>query len=569
MNEDLINVIISPINNVCVIIVMAYVLSHRKYYWEIVEGKRNTKNEVLFTLTFGIFSLYGAIAGGIANVRVLGPMLAGLLGGPIIGVGAGLFSGGYRLYDLRYGAAEVTNSAVLITLLAGLAGGFVHRWKKGQLPGVCEAAVFAASFEIFHMILTLMMGQWSDGVIDIVKRFAIPMTVAHTVGAAIFVFVTKNVIHARRNQAEKDSAQRELQKSEERFATAFNFNPSPMSIRSIEDGRYITVNESFLRTFEYTREEIIGKTLRNLHILIDDYDEIVQLLRKGKSISNFETHIYTKTGKLQISLLFCELIDIGGKPHTLSVFIDIGEMKKLENEVLRLERLNLAGHMSTGIAHEIRNPLTTIRGFMQFLSAKKDLSHCKEYFDLTIQELDQINSIMSELILLARTKSVNFERTNLNALISALLPLIKTDEAAINKDVDVDLGDIPDLLMDKKEMMQLILNLAKNGIESMEDYGILKISTYVDKGEVVLSVQDRGKGMNAEMLKKIGTPFFSTKDTGTGLGLAICYSIAERHRAVIAIESSSKGTTFLVKFKISIESSEVIADNNVATRMMG
>jgi PAS domain S-box-containing protein len=564
LNGDLINVIISPINNVCVIIVMAYVLSHKKYYWEIVEGKRNTKNEVLFTLTFGIFSLYGAIAGGIANVRVLGPMLAGLLGGPIIGVGAGLFSGGYRLFDLRYGAAEVTNSAVLITLLAGLAGGFVHRWKKGQLPGVCEAAVFAASFEIFHMILTLIMGQWSDGVIDIVKRFAIPMTVAHTVGAAIFIFVTRNVVNARKNQVEKDNAQRELQKSEERFATAFNLNPSPMSIRSIEDGQYITVNESFLRTFEYTREEVIGE--RNLHIL---NDEIVQLLRKGKSISNFETHIYTKTGKLQISLLFCELIDIGGKPHTLNVFIDIGEMKKLENEVLRLERLNLVGYMSTGIAHEIRNPLTTIRGFMQFLSIKKDLSHCKEYFDLTIQELDQINSIMSELILLAGSKSVDFTRNNLNILISELLPSIKADGMVMNKEIDVDLGDIPDIYMDEKEMKQLVSNLAKNGIESMEGKGILKISTYIDNGEVVLSVQDRGKGMNAEMLKKIGTPFFSTKDTGTGLGLAICYSIAERHRAVIAIESSSKGTTFLVKFKISIESSEMIDDNKVATRKMG
>ncbi|MCC5466311.1 LytS/YhcK type 5TM receptor domain-containing protein [Pelosinus baikalensis] len=548
MNEDLINVIISPINNVCVIIVMAYVLSHRKYYWEIVEGKRNTKNEVLFTLTFGIFSLYGAIAGGIANVRVLGPMLAGLLGGPIIGVGAGLFSGGYRLYDLRYGAAEVTNSAVLITLLAGLAGGFVHRWKKGQLPGVCEAAVFAASFEIFHMILTLIMGQWSDGVIDIVKRFAIPMTVAHTVGAAIFIFVTRNVVSARKNQIEKDNAQRELQKSEERFATAFNLNPSPMSIRTIDDGRCIMINDSFLRTFEYTREEVIGETLRNLHILIDDYDEIVQVLREGKSIRNFETHAYTKSGKLQIGLLFCELIDIGGKPYTLSVYIDISERKKLEEA--RLERLNLVGYMSTGIAHEIRNPLTTIRGFIQFLRAKKDLIHYSEYFDLTIQELDQINSIMSELILLARSKSVDFTLINLNTLICGLLPLIKEDGMATNKEVDVDLGDIPDLLMDKKEMKQLILKLSKNGIESMEDNGILKISTYIDSGEVVLSVQDRGKGMDAEMLKKIGTPFFSTKDTGTGLGLAICYSIAERHRAVIAIESSSKGTTFLVKFKI-------------------
>jgi two-component system, sporulation sensor kinase E len=567
LNDDLINIIISPINNVCVIIVMAYMLSNNKYYYEIFEGKRNIKNEVLLVLTFGMFSLYAAAAGGIANVRVLGPMLAGLLGGPAVGIGAGLFGGFYRLLDMRFtGAVDMANSALLVTLLAGLAGGLVHRWKKGQLPGIYETMIFATSFELFHMTLTILM-QPNAIVVNTIRIVAIPMTVAHTVGAAIFVFVTRNVINERKNQVEKDNAQRALQKSEERFATAFNFNPSPMSIRSIDDGRYITVNESFLRTFEYTREEVIGNTLRSLHILIDDYGEIVQFLRKGKSIRNLETHAYTKSGKLLIGLLFCELIDIGGKLYTLSVFIDISERKKLEEA--RLERLNLVGHMSTGIAHEIRNPLTTIRGFMQFLSTKKDLSHCKEYFDLTIQELDQINSIMSELILLARTKSVDFKLINLNTLISALLPLIKADEMITNKEVDVDLGDIPDLLIDKKEMIQLILNLAKNGIESMEDKGILKISTYVDSGEVVLSVQDRGKGMDAEILKKIGTPFFSTKDTGTGLGLAICYSIAERHRAVIEIETSSKGTTFLVRFKIATESLEVLTDSDVVTRKTG
>ncbi|MHB1126144.1 MAG: ATP-binding protein [Bacillota bacterium] len=107
--------------------------------------------------------------------------------------------------------------------------------------------------------------------------------------------------------------------------------------------------------------------------------------------------------------------------------------------------------------------------------------------------------------------------------------------------------------MDDKEIRQLIINLARNGLEAMPPGGVLTIRTYLEGKEVVLAVEDRGKGISSEVMNKIGTPFFTTKDNGTGLGLAICYSIASRHNATLKIETSPEGSAFFVRFEESQE----------------
>jgi PAS domain S-box-containing protein len=551
MSNYLIDAILSPIQNVCVIIVVANIISQKKWYRDILEGKMTFKNKVLLTATFGLFSLYAALAGGIVNVRVLGPMLAGIMGGPAAGAGAALLGCTYRLFDLKGGlfSGQFTYSALLATLLAGISGGYLHRRKRGGLPKVYEAAAFASAFEVFHMALTVILGQSQEAVV-IVRRYALPMIAAHAIGAATFIFVTQNIISACKNQVEKELAQQELGKSEERFATAFNFSPNPMTIRSVGEGEFVAVNDSFLRVFGYDREEVIGKKLQSIDIIQYDYYQTVYSLQKGRRVENLETQGYTKQGKKITGLLFCELIAVGNKPYVLDVFVDISQRKNLEEEVLRLERLNLVGQMATGIAHEIRNPLTTLRGFLQFLQTRKDLGKYVEYFDLSIEELDKISQLTSELIVLARNKSTEFKWTNLNQIICAMLPLIKAEGMLTNKTVETKLEELPELFIDEHEIKQMVLNLAKNGLEAMEENGKLSIATCVEHNEVVLSVCDQGKGIDDEVMKKLGTPFFTTKDTATGLGLAICYSIAERHDAAIKIQTGSEGTVFSVRFLV-------------------
>lgn len=241
--------------------------------------------------------------------------------------------------------------------------------------------------------------------------------------------------------------------------------------------------------------------------------------------------------------------DIDGSPLVLNLGIEITEQKRLEKAMARLDRLNLIGEMAAGIGHEIRNPMTTVRGFLQMLGQKKDCSRYKEYFNLMIEEIDRANTIITEFLSLAKNKVIDLKKQNLNTIIEAISPLITADAIVNDKYVKVELGEVPDLLLDEKEIRQLTLNLARNGLEAMMPGQYLNIKTFTGEGQVILAVQDQGEGIEPEFYDKIGTPFFTTKEKGTGLGLAICYSIAARHNAVIDFETGQNGTAFYVRFK--------------------
>ena len=139
---------------------------------------------------------------------------------------------------------------------------------------------------------------------------------------------------------------------------------------------------------------------------------------------------------------------------------------------------------------------------------------------------------------------------DLNDILNNLYPLLEADAFIQDKQITFIPGDIPDIELNGKEISQLVLNLTRNGLEAMPQGGCLRVKSYVEDGQVVLAIEDEGCGIPPENLSKVGTPFFTTKDTGTGLGLAICYKIAEAHNANMQIESSSTGTTFLIVFPI-------------------
>ena len=123
------------------------------------------------------------------------------------------------------------------------------------------------------------------------------------------------------------------------------------------------------------------------------------------------------------------------------------------------------------------------------------------------------------------------------------MPLMKISKLKLTQ------SKVPNLQLNRNEIRQLILNLYRNGLEAMESGKTLTIRTYMENDDVVLAIEDQGSGIKPEVLEKLGTPFFSTKDNGTGLGLGVCYGIAARHNAKIDIETSSSGTTFFVRFK--------------------
>ncbi|MGC7872703.1 PAS domain-containing protein [Desulfosporosinus sp. SYSU MS00001] len=222
---------------------------------------------------------------------------------------------------------------------------------------------------------------------------------------------------------------------------------------------------------------------------------------------------------------------------------------KMEKEMAHLDRLNLVGQMAAGIGHEVRNPMTTVRGFLQLLSRKEECTKYWDFFALMIEELDRANSIITNFLSLAKDRVVELEMQSIKEIVENLFPLIQADGLVSDKYINLELEEVEKIPLDKKEIRQLVLNLVQNGTQAMSPGGTMKIRTFMDKEEIVLSVVDDGEGIPQEVLEKLGTPFFTTKENGTGLGLAVCYSIAARHNAKIEIETCSKGTTFFVRFR--------------------
>jgi len=357
-------------------------------------------------------------------------------------------------------------------------------------------------------------------------------------------------IESIRDISDRQQAEEALRLSEERFYTAFNASPALMAINSLSDGKYIDVNSNFLRSTGYNRKEVIGSEVKGLKIWPDkdQYMCIKKMIIKSKNVHNKEISYLTKTGDVCTGLFSAEIINISGKRCILSTVNDITERRKLEKEMARLDRLHLVGEMAAGIGHEIRNPMTTVRGFLQLLGSKGEYTNHREYFDVMIEELDRANLIIKEFLSLAKNKMVDLKEENLNSIIKSLFPLINADAIVLDKYVKLELEEVKDLLLDEKEICQLILNLVRNGLEAMSAGGYLTIKTFQENEDVVLVVQDEGTGIAPEALEKIGNPFFTTKENGTGPGLAICYSIADRHNARIEVDTGPSGTTFYTRF---------------------
>ncbi len=241
--------------------------------------------------------------------------------------------------------------------------------------------------------------------------------------------------------------------------------------------------------------------------------------------------------------------DADGTRVVFKVLIDITDKKNAERDFARLERFNMVGEMAAGIAHEVRNPLTTVRGFLQLLSSKDNTQQYQEFYNIMIEELDRANCIISDFLSLAQDKTSDVELTNISEMVRSLSPLLAADALIQDKEIILELEPVPDILGNKNELRQLLLNITRNGLEAMPAGTTLTIQTLRVEDDIILRVCDQGEGIDPVILERLGTPFLTTKDQGTGLGLAICQTIALRHHAVIRYESSPSGTTVSVNFQ--------------------
>jgi len=347
--------------------------------------------------------------------------------------------------------------------------------------------------------------------------------------------------------------QNELLRAEERFSAVFRNSHALMSIISLDNNQHISINASYADFFGYTPNEIIGKTKEEVFLTVDSQPAQTRIEQQyGNYTLSGVISVKTRLNGYKSLIVSSEPININGKPCQLEIGIDITDNLRYQKELIKLEHLNILGQMSASVAHEIRNPLQTVKGFLQFLQLKKGVLPYHNFFILMIDELNRANQIITEFLSLSRTKPTNLELHDINDIIHSILPLMEAQALEEDKIIEVELKSVIKTMLDGDEIKQVILNLVKNGFEATGAKGIIKLITESDHMTVKLIVCDRGQGIPYELQDNIGLPFFTTKKDGTGLGLSMSLSILERHKAKMNFVSDENGTTFYIDFPIAI-----------------
>ncbi|WP_211748369.1 ATP-binding protein [Paenibacillus sp. Marseille-Q4541] len=335
-------------------------------------------------------------------------------------------------------------------------------------------------------------------------------------------------------------------------------NTVPVSVVAFDtEGNIVNANTRMLAQMESSNnfqaippEEMIGKRIET--IIGEEHGlrvtERIQSANHDGEISSEYLRVGANTFYTTISPV---KDPVSGRVIGSSLVLqDMTELETLRNELAHVERLGLVGQMAASITHEVRNPMAVVRGFLQLMREKspRSLDH---YYRIVMEELDRANSIINDFLSLAQNQASEKEEVHLHHIIKELTPLLLADANMRGQTIELNLCDeIPSKHVNPKEIKQLILNLARNGMEAMGNKGTLIIGTALEEGNVKLSVSDNGPGISLESQNKLFEPFYTTKSKGTGLGLSLCLGIAERHNATICIDSEEgKGTTFTVIFK--------------------
>ncbi|WP_234028575.1 ATP-binding protein [Lentibacillus sp. Marseille-P4043] len=280
-----------------------------------------------------------------------------------------------------------------------------------------------------------------------------------------------------------------------------------------------------------------------------------------EDVSYIEKHIHntTYTGKIfniNIRNKFGKYIwsecnvakildDETNENYYISTLRDISDKKEMEEMMIRSEKMSIAGQLAAGVAHEIRNPLTSLKGFIQLLQA--GVNRKEEYYNIMIDEIEKMETITSELLFISKPMTDNKKNESIADMIRDVVELLKPQAKLKNSIIEWEQTKDASIYCDRSQMKQVFINLIKNAIEAMDDGGIININVYATDSNVMIDIIDQGTGVPEEIVHKLGEPFFTTKQNGTGLGLMITHQILEHHKAKLEISRNKvKGSTFRI-----------------------
>jgi PAS domain S-box-containing protein len=366
----------------------------------------------------------------------------------------------------------------------------------------------------------------------------------------------------------------EIQRLKHQLEDVQNFMES--IIQSIGSGIILTqmddiityINRAGEKILGYTQHELAGKAfdifgLREkrtmVHSLLDHSDDL-DMRKEGwmKKKDGVEFPVgFTLNNHLNPS---------GEMIGKIVIFRDLTQVYKIQDEILRMDRLISLGKLASGIAHELRNPLAGIKTTAQALGEEMAIDDSKrEYLNRITKEIDRLNELLKSFFSFAKPQNLNLTSCTIKDIVNEIIPfLIKEIADKGIRFVEVYHPQLPKIQADKNQMHQVFLNLFLNAIQAMPGGGELRIQAYplVSTGSegtiqrfIRILISDTGKGIPANLINKVFDPFFTTKPKGIGLGLSIAYQIIKKHEGTIQVQSEwEKGATFDIRLPETVES---------------
>ena len=363
----------------------------------------------------------------------------------------------------------------------------------------------------------------------------------------LFVFFTAIMIFILLRNLKNSN---QIEEEKEKLTLLIDTMPDCISFKDGE-GRWLQINKFGAQLFELEGVDYKGKTDRELAKYTDFYhDALIYCIEsdeeawKAGKVSRCEETIPLRDGSSKIfdSFKMPLFNDDGSRKGLVVIGREITALKETERKLRQSEKMSVLGELAAGIAHEIRNPLTTVKGFLQMGQVKT--IKLDQHIDVLVDEIDRINNIVNELLVIANPTDVIFTNHNINTVVRDVVEILSIEASLNNIQLNVIDKDQFNTYCNESKLKQVFINIVKNALEAISSDGEVTI-TIADKNEDYFSInfEDNGCGIAENHLKHIGEPFYSVKENGTGLGMTVCLSIIETHKGSIHITSQVNSGT--------------------------